>query len=41
MNISEIEDRIQNILTTLRDTRKQRGLSQREVAEFLYLSKCL
>lgn len=39
MSIDKIEKGVQDILDIIRETRKQRGLSQREVAEFLNISQ--
>jgi len=39
MSIDKIEEGIQDILNIIRGTRKEKGLSQREVAEFLGISQ--
>lgn len=39
MSIDKIEKGVQDILDIIRETRKQKGLSQREVAEFLNISQ--
>lgn len=39
MSVDKIEKGVQDILDIIRETRKQKGLSQREVAEFLNISQ--